>query len=998
MKKSSVGLPVHPSSTTKIGHAAGLPEGLDRRELFKFMGASLALAGVTACTRQPTEKIVPYVRQPEEIVPGKPLFFATAMTMGGLATGLLVESQMGRPTKVEGNPLHPASLGATDAFAQASVLSLYDPDRSQTLLDLGEIRPWSAFLGEMRLVLEEERSRRGAGLRILTETVSSPTLARQLTELLAALPEARWHQWEAAAPDNARAGAVLAIGSPVNVIPHVDAADVILSLDADFLTCGPAHVRLARDFAARRHAGSSGAEMNRLYVVESTMTATGAKADHRRPLKASEIEPFARSVAAAVGLGAPSGSAEAGGPFAADRFARAVAADLQRHRGRGLVLAGDHQTPAVHALAHALNGMLGNTGWTVVYTEPIEARPEIELESLRALVADLGAGKVRTLLILGGNPVFNAPADLGFRAALGKVARRVHLSLENDETSEECQWHVPEAHFLEAWSDARAFDGTASIVQPLIAPLYGGKSAHEVLAALSDQPEQSGYELVRATWKTRMAGEFETAWRRALHDGVIPGTALPVRAMATASLPIETRLATVEAPVSKTLSAGRETGAAAVARPAAERVQTGAETLEITFRPDPTIHDGRFANNGWLQELPKPITKVTWDNVAAISPATAQRLGIRNEDVLELSFSGRRVRAPAWVVPGHPDDSVGVTLGYGRTKAGHFGSRAGFDAYSIRPAAALWQGAGVEVRKTGEKYPIAVTQSHHAMEGRNLARTAAVEEIRREPEAIAKMGEEPPPGLSLYPPHPAHGYAWGMAIDLSSCVGCNACVVACTAENNVPIVGKDQVVRGREMQWLRIDHYADGDAANPRHIFQPVACVHCENAPCELVCPTAATVHSAEGLNDMIYNRCVGTRYCSNNCPYKVRRFNFYHYSTQFRAPSMRMLANPDVTVRWRGVMEKCTYCVQRISEGKIRSELENRTVRDGDIVTACQQACPAGAIVFGDIADRESRVSKMRRSNLSYGLLAELGTRPRTEYLAALTNPNPELGEARPA
>ena len=958
-------LPVHPA-----GHAFTPASGLDRRDLFKFAGVSLALAGVTACTRQPAEKIVPYVRQPEEIVPGKPLFYATAMTVGGFATGLLVESHMGRPTKVEGNPLHPASLGGTDAFAQAAVYSLYDPDRSQTLIQLGEIRPWSAFLGEMRIVLEEERPRRGAGLRILTGTVSSPTLARQLTELLAALPEARWHQWEPCAPDNARAGATLAVGSPVNVIPRVAAADVILSLDADFLGCGPAQSRLAREFGERRREGAAGAEMNRLYVVESTMSATGARADHRRPVKASEIEAFAHAVASAVGLGAPTGSAEAGGPFAADRFARAVAADLGRHRGRSLVLAGDHQPPAVHALAHSLNGMLGNAGRTVLYTEPIEARPEIGLDSLRALVADLAAGKVRTLLILGGNPVFDAPADVGFRAALSKVVRRVHLSLENDETSEECQWHVPEAHFLESWSDARAFDGTASIVQPLIAPLYGGKSAHEVLAALSDQPEETGYELVRATWKTRMSGDFETAWRRALHDGVVAGTA----------------------------------AAAVVARPGGGNFQTGAGNpshdsgLEITFRPDPTIYDGRFANNGWLQELPKPITKVTWDNVAAISPATAQRLGVVNEDVLELSFSGRRVRAPAWVVPGHPDDSIGVTLGYGRAKSGRFGSRAGFDAYSIRPSAALWQGAGLQVRKTGEKYPIAVTQPHHSMEGRHFARTASVEGIRRDPEAIAKMGEKPPASLSMYPPRPVNTYAWGMAIDLGSCVGCNACVVACTAENNVPIVGKDQVVRGREMQWLRIDHYADGDPANPRHSFQPVACVHCENAPCELVCPTAATVHSAEGLNDMIYNRCVGTRYCSNNCPYKVRRFNFFHYSTQFRAPSMRMLANPDVTVRWRGVMEKCTYCVQRINEGKIRAELENRTVRDGDIVTACQQACPAGAIVFGDIADPGSRVSKMRRSNLSYGLLAELGTRPRTEYLAALTNPNADLDEATPA
>jgi molybdopterin-containing oxidoreductase family iron-sulfur binding subunit len=978
-----------------MGHAAGLPEGLDRRDLFKFMGASLALAGATACTRQPAEKIVPYVRQPEEIVPGKPLFFATAMTISGLATGLLVESHMGRPTKVEGNPLHPASLGGTSAFAQASVLSLYDPDRSQTLLSLGEIRPWSAFLGEMRTVLEEERPHRGAGLRILTETVSSPTLAGQIQELLAALPEARWHQWEPASPDNARAGAQAAFGVAANVIPRVADADVILSLDADFLACGPAHLVHARDFAARRRPRDDSRlqmllsrPMNRLrlYVVESTMTATGARADHRRPLKASDVEGFARSVASAIGLGAPAGTAEAGGPYAADQFARAVAADLGRNRGRGLVLAGDHQAPAVHALAHSLNRMLGNAGRTVVYTEPIEARPEDQLESLRALTADMSAGKVRTLLILGGNPVFNAPADVSFTAALGTVPRRVHLSLENDETSEECQWHIPEAHFLEAWSDTRAFDGTATIVQPLIAPLYGGKSAHEVLAALSDQPEQSGYDLVRATWRARMPGDFETTWRRAVHDGVIAGTALPVRTLSSSAL---TALPTQT----------RSTGAAAVpSGPAAGNFQTGASGvgLEITFRPDPTIHDGRFANNGWLQELPKPITNVTWDNVAAVSPATAQRLGVRNEEVVELSFSGRRVRAPVWVVPGHPDDTLGVTLGYGRKKAGRLASGAGFDAYAIRPAGALWQGAGVEVRKTGERYPIAVTQPHHSMEGRNFARTVAVEEIEHDPEAIRRMGEKPPPELSLYPPRTSHGHAWGMAIDLGSCVGCNACVVACTAENNVPIVGKDQVVRGREMQWLRIDHYADGNPSNPMHVFQPVACVHCETAPCELVCPTAATVHSAEGLNDMIYNRCVGTRYCANNCPYKVRRFNFYHYSTQFRAPSMRMLANPDVTVRWRGVMEKCTYCVQRINEGKIRAELENRSVRDGDIVTACQQACPAGAIVFGDLADPDSRVSKMHRSNLSYGLLAELGTRPRTEYLAVLANPNPELGEVR--
>ena len=959
-------LPVHPAADSRPGHAVGIPDGLDRRDLLKFVGASLALAGATACTRQPAEKIVPYVRQPEEIVPGKPLFYATAMTVGGFATGLLAESHMGRPTKVEGNPLHPASLGATDAFAQASVLSLYDPDRSRTLLHLGEIRPWPAFLGEMRLVLEEERASSGEGLSILTETVTSPTLARQIGEIRAALPKARWHQWEPANRDNVREGARLAFGSAVNAIPQLSQADVILSLDHDFLASGPTRLVDARAFAARRRETASGAGSSRLYVVESTMTATGARADHRRPLRHAEVEAFARAVAAAAGLGPPAGTGESGGRFAADPFARAVAADLTRHRGRGLVLAGESQPPAVHAIAHAVNAFLGNAGRTVVYTDPVEASPEDHLASLRALAADLEAGRVRTLLVLGGNPVFTAPADLRFTAALTKAPRRVHLSLENDETSDQCHWHVPEAHFLEAWSDARGFDGTATVVQPLIAPLYGGRSAHEVLAALSADPERSGYELVRDTWRGHLGSSFEEKWRRALHDGVIAGTSFPARSIPSASLPA--------------LDSSSPAGAAA-------------QALEITFRADPTIHDGRFANNGWLQELPKPITKVTWDNVAAVSPATAARLGLANGDVVSLTVAGRRVPAPVWLVPGHPDDSVGVTFGYGRTKSGKLGSAAGFDAYGIRSVAALWS-AGVEVAKTGETYPIAVTQPNQSMEGRPLARSAGVEELRREPGRIHEMGAEPPAGLSLYPPHPSYTYAWGMAIDLSSCVGCNACVVACNAENNVPVVGKDQVVRGREMQWLRIDHYADGNPANPSHAFQPVACVHCETAPCELVCPTAATVHSAEGLNDMVYNRCVGTKYCQNNCPYKVRRFNFYHYSTQYRAPSMRMLANPDVTVRWRGVMEKCTYCVQRINEGKIRSELENRRVRDGEIVTACQQACPAEAIVFGDLADSESRVSKLRGSPLSYGLLSELGTRPRTEYLAAVRNPNPDLAE----
>lgn len=935
--------------------------GFDRRDLFKYMGAALALAGVTACTRQPAEKIVPYVRAPEGVVPGEPLFYATAMSLGGDAIGLLVESHMGRPTKVEGNPLHPASLGATDAFAQASVLSLYDPDRSQTLLYLDEIRPWAAFLGEMRKALEAARPSRGAGLRILTETVSSPTLAAQIADLLRAFPEARWHQWEPANRDNARAGARQAFGETVEPVYRLSEASVVLSLDADFLTSGPGHLRYAREFAAKRKVSGEGLAMNRLYAAESTPTATGAKADHRFRMRAREIEVFARALAARLS----GGSAAPAGAFP---FLDAVARDLENHRGSSLVIAGDSAAPSVHALAHAMNALLGNAGATVSYIEPFGAEASEQLVSLRELARDMEGGLVQTLLILGGNPAFTAPADIPFARALEKVRLRVHSGLTFDETSVLCQWHVPEAHFLESWSDARAFDGTASIVQPLIAPLYAGRTPHEILAALTEQPERSAYEIVRAYWRGRMGGDFEAAWRKALHDGVIAATAAPA----------------------KGFQAGIPTSSAFSASQADNR----AEGLEVIFRPDPTIWDGRFANNGWLQELPKPLTKLTWDNAAIFSPQTAKRLGLAKEDAVELSYRGRKVTAPVWIEPGHPDESVTVHFGHGRSRAGKLGTGTGFNAYAIRPSESLWSGQGLSVRKTGERYALATTQPHHMMEGRHLVRSATLEEFRRDPDFVHELEEAPAPEMSLIPHYPSDTYAWAMAIDLNACVGCNACVLACQAENNIPVVGKDQVIRGREMQWLRVDHYYGGESENPEHFFQPVPCMHCEKAPCEVVCPTAATVHSAEGLNDMIYNRCVGTKYCSNNCPYKVRRFNFYHYATQFRAPSMRMLANPEVTVRWRGVMEKCTYCVQRIMKSRITSEVENRRVRDGEITTACAQACPAEAIVFGDQGDPESRVAKWKANPRNYALLSSLGTRPRTTYLAAVKNPNPELLE----
>jgi molybdopterin-containing oxidoreductase family iron-sulfur binding subunit len=600
----------------------------------------------------------------------------------------------------------------------------------------------------------------------------------------------------------------------------------------------------------------------------------------------------------------------------------------------------------------------------------------------------MAAGRVELLVIIGGNPVYTAPADLRFAEHLGKVGTRVHLSLYDDETSALCHWHIPEAHYLESWSDTRAYDGTVSIVQPLIAPLYNGKSAHELLAVLIDQPNRSDYDIVREHWQNQHSSgtlptvtqqSFEQFWRTALHEGFIAGTASAAKRLA-----LKTDWMTSDSGL---------------------RTPDSSQSLEIIFRPDPTIYDGRFANNGWLQELPKPLTKLTWDNAAMVSPATARRLGLSSTtgwrggehgtiytDIVELEYRGRTVRAPIWIVPGHAEDCVTVHLGYGRTQAGKGGTGVGFNAYALRLSDAAWFGPGLTLRKTDERYPLACTQFHHNIEGRDLVRSTSLEEYRQHP-AFAQEGHESARNPSLYPKDEYPGYAWGMAIDMTTCIGCNACVVACQAENNIPIVGKTEVMHGREMHWLRIDTYHKGDSANPETYYQPLPCMHCENAPCELVCPVAATTHSAEGLNDMVYNRCVGTRYCSNNCPYKVRRFNFFQYA-DWDTPSLKLLRNPDVTVRSRGVMEKCTYCVQRISRARIEAEKAGRPIRDGEIVTACQAACPAQAIVFGNINDPNSRVSQLKAEPRNYGLLAELNTQPRTTYLAAIRNPNREIEE----
>ena len=1004
-----------------------ISDPVERRTFLKLMGASLALAGATACTRQPPEKIVPYVRQPEEIVPGRPLFFATAMAVGGVASGLLVESHEGRPTKIEGNPGHPTSLGATDVFAQAAVLGLYDPDRAQTLTNLGEIRPWSGFLSAIRGVLNAQQPLNGRGLRVLTESISSPTLAGQLRDFLHHYPEARWHQWDLASRPNARAGAKLAFDRYVETQYHLDRADIILSLDADFLAEGPGSLRYTREFSKRRRPEQA-ALMNRLYVVEGMPTSTGARSDHRLPMRPSEIEDIARRLAIAVGVSGLSSDAAAprGGNQLSQKWTAAVAKDLMAHRGTGVVIAGEGQPPVVHSLAHAMNSALGNVGTTVVYTDPVEAEPIDQLQSLRELVADMNAGKVAALIIVGGNPVYTAPADLSFAGAMERVPFRVHLSMYVDETSVECHWQIPEAHFLETWSDARGHDGTASIVQPLIMPLYGGKSAHELIAALSDRPEQSAYDLVRAHWNGQTQGShshreitnppsssppagappaaaqqtpaFEKAWRRWLHDGVVPDTALAP--LDVAVLPLgQSHVAPRDAVHDAAHDTTRDTSAPA----------PRGTLLDIAFKNDPCVLDGRFANNGWLQELPKPITRLMWDNAVLVSPATAERLKHRNapafaggehgqivSDIVELRYRGRVVKGALFPVVGHPDDCLTVHLGYGRTRGGRLAIGAGFSANAIRTADALSFGTGAEVVGTGERYSLACAQYHHLMEGRGMVHAATRDEFVRDPKSIHEgPGIEPPPPktLTLYPEVKYEGYKWGMAIDINACTGCNACVVGCQAENNIPIVGREQVLRGREMHWIRVDSYYRGSLENPETYFQPVPCMQCENAPCEVVCPVGATVHSDEGLNDMVYNRCVGTRYCSNNCPYKVRRFNFLLYQ-DWDTPSLKLGRNPDVTVRSRGVMEKCTYCVQRINAAKIETEKQDRRIADGEIVTACQQACPAEAIVFGDLNDPASRVAKLQAEARNYALLAELNTRPRTTYLGAVRNVNPELGE----
>jgi Fe-S-cluster-containing dehydrogenase component len=829
----------------------------------------------------------------------------------------------------------------------------------------GLIYTWVGFWGAGRRALAKQQSKRGAGLRILTGTVTSPSLAAHLQAVRQRYPEARWHQYEPISRDGIREGTRQAFGRVQEPVYRFDQASVILSLDSNFFSDTPGSLRYAREFARRRKADAPGG-MNRLYVVEPTPTITGTSADHRLPLRAGTIEAAARFLAQQ--LGASVASIPNNLSDDQKKWLATVGRDLGAHRGTGLVIAGPTQPAAVHAVVAAINQTLNNSGKTVLYSDPVEAQPVNQLESMRELVSDMKAGNVDMLLVLGGNPVFDVPADLEFAKAMEKVTFRAHLGLYDDETSARSSWHLPEAHALESWGDLRAYNGMVSVIQPLIEPLYGGKTALEILSAITEGSPRPAYDLVRDYWKKRSATvDFAAGWDKALHDGVVAGTALDAR--------------------------GVQLTANTIPHPASPLKGEGSG-LEIVFRPDPTIWDGRYANNGWLQELPKPVSKLTWDNVAYIAPKLAEKLGLAQEDVVELNFNGRKVEAPVYILPGQAEDAVTVTLGYGRQRTGRVGKGAGFDAYALRTSDAMWFGSGLTIKNTGKRHRLSVTQGHYSLEGRNLYQAATLAEFKRQPNFAKENTKPPKPDETLFNyamPEQSKEEQWGMGIDLNLCIGCNACVIACQAENNIPIVGKDQVAHGREMHWIRIDQYFQGDLDQPAVLSQPVTCMHCEEAPCEPVCPVGATVHSEDGLNQMVYNRCLGTRYCSNNCPYKVRRFNFLQYTNSVQGP-LELLQNPDVTVRSRGVMEKCTYCVQRIQSARITANKEGRAIMDGEVIPACAQACPTQTISFGNLLDKKSNVVARKSDPRDYAMLADHGTRPRTTYQARITNPNPEM------
>mgnify|MGYP006267440543 CR=1 FL=1 len=988
------------------------PGGASRRQFLQLMGASMAMAGLTAC-RRPVQKILPYSRKPEEVIPGVPQQYATAMPFRGVLRPLLVEAHEGRPTKVEGNPDHPEGHGGTSGFEQASVLNLYDPDRSREILQDGSPATWDDFLGVVRRLAD------GAGekqVAVLANETSSITMAALRDQLQDRFPQLRWVTYRPEGDDPVALGTQQVFGRPLRPMYQFENADVIVSLDSDFLSgLDRNFAHNSRSFATTRKLESADDDMSRLYAVESAYSTTGGMADHRLRMKSSRIAAFAGALANELGVGP---GTEASFSDKEQLYITEMARDLRDAGSQGLLVAGETQPAVVHALCMAINDALGSIGTTVQLLDPGADSQPAQSGALGTLVRDMRSGEMDAVVMLDVNPVYDAPATLDFESALNAVGTSIHLGLHVDETARACQWHIPQTHYLEAWGDGRAYDGTASVIQPLIAPLYDdARSEIELVNVLATGVDTSGYDLVRAQWRDRLDGPFEQAWRRVIHDGYLPDSAFDTASpsASTATLP-------------------------SIASPSDE--------VEVVIRLDSKLLDGRFANNAWMQELPDPTTKIVWDNVALMNEATAEQLGVEVEydqgsflvDQVQISANGASVELPVWIQPGLPDGSISVAMGYGRQLSsnrptrttpfwdtdeytdvygdGPLGNGVGQNVAPLRNAsmAAVATGATVQRAADAGTYKIATTQEHGSMEGRPIARWDTLEEFRENPDFAGEMGPPVPgsdadgdAGYEDYPMlweenHPSETPAlkdnpyyenqWGMTIDLNTCTGCNACVVACTSENNIQVIGKEEVSRGRHMYWLRMDRYYVSDEENaddPDMLMQPVMCQHCENAPCESVCPVAATVHSPDGTNQMIYNRCIGTRYCQNNCPYKVRRFNFFNW-TRTLPTEVQMAQNPNVTMRFRGVMEKCTFCVQRVREAQQHAQNEGRRIRDGEVQTACQQACPADAIAFGDLNDPESQVVHERKNPRRYELLAYLNTKPRLSYLARVRNTNPRI------
>jgi molybdopterin-containing oxidoreductase family iron-sulfur binding subunit len=933
------------------GLARALAEPLDRRQALKLMAASLVLGGLSGCDEKFASALIPAVRMPPNIVPGMPNYYATAHVLDGYASGIVVKQAMGRPVKVEGNPQHPASLGATDVFAQATLLDFYDPDRAAEISEGGLPSERHLFSAALAAERAAAAGRHGAGLRILTGTVTSPTLTAQLQALLRQFPEARWIQWDPISRDAVRLGARLAYGQPVDVLWHVERADVVLAIDSDLLSTAPGRLRHAREFASRRNPSRTHA-MSRVYALEPTPTLIGSVADHRFIAAPAELHRLVSIIAAGILQDQPP-------PPDAPRWMPALIADLKSARGRALIHVGADQPTELHTLTHAMNEALAGRGSTFDLIEPVAVPPIEHANAMVNLTSAMQAGQVRSLLIIDSNPVFTAPAAWRFGEALERVPFSVALAGSADETARATRWFVPLTHAWENWGDARAHEGSVTLMQPQALPLHGGLSAHEMLAEYAGEP-QSAEQAVRAFWQERFGAGFAGAWHDSLAAGVVPDSA--------------------SAPSSVRLRDEAARTALAAARPA--------EGLQILFRPDPCLWDGRYANNPWLQELPRPLTKVVWDNPLLIAPALAQRLNLKSGDRVSLTVEEKQLTAPVWVMPGQSPECITALLGSGRRAGGTIGTGQGVDFYPLTaragPVSLRAEPGRVDLASTVHHTLLLETPPEEILRHGTLAQFAANPRFIDAGELPAQERDEP----RLYDSAPAGPAAWAMSIDLNACIGCNACVIACQAENNIPVVGKAQVLREREMHWLRIDRYLSGSGDAPESFFQPVMCMHCEQAPCENVCPVGATVHDAEGLNVMVYNRCIGTRFCSNNCPYKVRRFNYFAYAReQHRAPASW---NPDVTVRARGVMEKCTYCVQRIAAARIEADRGHGEVAEP--VTACQAACPTQAITFGNRADPRSAVARRKQSPLDFAMLPTQATQPRTTYEALIRNPNPAI------